>query len=260
MQELTEMDIQKIQNVNEYNTKLLKLSIGNYYVKNVTKKEALMELFGKKLADIFEINAPEIYIIKDKLINYFGDRYFVLSKDLNSKGVFKTIRELELEVRPFQTSFYDIWNMFDEHPDIKVQMLDVIKIYILDILFSHEDRRTVNWGILFLEDGNQKITIIDNEYLMKSSGEIALFVERGLNIYKDFLRFMRESSEEYQELFKGYYDKLNPEFIKKLLSVICKENNLEYDIDKLIEDYTKHYNELGRIYEETRNRGDGHAR
>ena len=253
---LTEEDILKLGKIRE--VRLVSLSFGKYYVKTAEIKESLMELLGKKIADIFNINAPNIKVIKKSEIYYYiTNKCYILSEDLNKFGTFKTIHEILPNDNTYDTSFYDIWNFIEANSQLNISMLDVVKIYIIDIIFSHNDRNTLNWGILFSKNGLNQVTIFDNEFLMEVPDSVSLYTSKKSDLYEDLKRFFIESSKEYILLFKKYYDLLTPTFIKQTLDKLCMENDIIYDTENLIHDYQEHYEKIGQIYQE---RGEYNAR
>ena len=151
-------------------------------------------------------------------------------------------------------------------------MLDIVKIYIYDILFGSSDRHASNWGIYFTNT-TRKVTIIDNEFLFDNlEGIISSYFSKEdyyeidkISSYEDFERkefnnFLNDSSEEFINIFLVYYNLFTPEYLEELLLSIEKEEKFITEFgevpfviphkEEIMENYKMNYELLGSILEE----------
>lgn len=249
---LTEEDKIKIFQVRDY--KELNLSCGNFYVKRAgVEVKAFGELLGKRLADIIGIKCPNIYVV------VIGDEYYVISENLRNQG-FKTAIQLGITERKNykldSCSLIDAGCYVDVLPSSLETMIGLVKMYIYDVLFYHEDRNLGNWG-LCPKDNKLEIAIIDNENILNPyNTEVfqkfhATPEFRGLNIYQDFLLFLKEHDIKYLKLFKYFFDLLNPNYFNSIVADLDRTNIFSSQIKKQFQEtYQKHYEELKIIYEQ----------
>lgn len=270
---LTKRDITIIKR-NEHRTTPANLSLGSFYVKQVSKSLALKELIGARIATtIFKLNCPKYYVVK------FNIHYYVLSEDLNMEGEFLTLEEMGFKKN--ENSLYDTWiDLETKYGKSFNETIDFIKVYIFDVMFHNLDRKADNIGILFLPDNSRKVTIIDNalilsndtkeEYGTESMEYLELYADmaESLNIYQDFKRFLLDSSSEFIELFKYYFELITPDYFCKLAKEIAQENSIDTEppasfipdiITTLTRDYQANYNRLKTILKNLE-RGDNVAR
>lgn len=258
--DLTYRDITIIKR-NEHRTTPANLSIGSFYIKQVSKSEALKELIGAKIAtSSFNLNCPEYHVVR------FNIHYYVLSKDLNTEGEFLTLDELGFNYN--KNSLYDIWKGLESQFENSFhETLDFIKVYIFDVMFHNLDRKGDNIGILF-KDNSRKVTIIDNALILSNDTkeeygednleylEMYADMDKTSNIYQDFKRFLQDSSSEFIDLFKYYFESLTPEYFSKLAKEVAQENNIDIEpptsfipsiITTLTRDYQVNYDRLKAI-------------
>lgn len=244
--------------------KAINLSTGRYYAKSSNKAYALKELIGERIATkVFELKCPEYYAIT------INDDYYVLSKDLNLEGKFLTLDKLGF--KEDNNSLYDAWNILEQKYGKSFnEILDFIKIYIFDVLFHNLDRNEENLGILFSLDGNRKVVIFDNELMLSNDTKSEDYIdsrdylglhtdlEKHLNIYKDFERFLLESSPEFVLLFKHYMGIITPEYFSDLVKEVALQNNIDIaalsgvypSLDETLSKlYTANYSRLQLILE-----------
>jgi len=266
--------------------KVVNLSIGSYLIKLDCEKTGEYELIGEKLAHLFELKCPQYYLVE------INSEKYVLSADLNQYGEFLTGANLKILENEYQSvplkdiyslkdhpsvpnilhgnSLYDIQAYFiANYPDQVIEIMhSILKIYFFDILFLNFDRNLSNWGIL---KNNNKVEVIifDNEAMFDTLSIDACtllmnidFRKRKPNILDDFKRFLRESSQEFIDLFKYYFDLITPEVLQNIMNEVESEHNLTINQKELIIDlYKTHRNNLIRIYdEEIKRNGDEHAR
>lgn len=270
---LTKRDIIIIKR-NEHRTTPANLSLGSFYIKQVSKDLALKELIGARIATtIFNLNCPKYQVVK------FNIYHYILSEDLNTEGKFLTLEEMGFKKN--KNSLYDVWIDLDtKYSNTFKETIDFIKVYIFDVMFHNLDRKADNIGILFLPDNSRKVTIIDNDLILSNDTkeeygeenmeylELYADMDNALNIYKDFKRFLLDSSSEFVELFKYYFELITPDYFCKLAKKTAQESNIDTEpptsfipdiITTLTRDYQAHYNRLRTILENLE-RGDSVAR
>lgn len=273
---LTEKDKEIIRRLGY--PKIVNLSSGSYLVKSNYKNKGINEQISKKLADILGLVCPSYYLVN------VDNESFVLSEDLNQYGEFISALEIcekykdsnvDVVDNITDNSLYSVWAFIENsYPDAtsKALMNEVLKMYIFDILFLNYDRDLKNWGILVQKDGTTNIVIFDNEFIFEQPEEDKVLMaetvaltssinEFNPNTYEDFKRFIKDSSHQFIDLFKYYFDLITPDFLKGLIGQIERRDNIKIDTkDKLVEIYTLHRIKLLNIYEEEIKQGDNHAR
>lgn len=261
---LTKEDFYKIKKTQLFDT--VSLSTGSYYVKNTS--DGINDLIGARLAKEFNIICPDYYIIK---VN--GGKY-LLSFDLNNLGEFQTFYDLDVERSDSILTLYDIWDFFEKRNNYTYNfylMTSIVKIYIFDILFVHWDRNLGNIGIIKIEN-KEEIAILDNEYVFSTDfpqNIVSYLDSDDMNIcnenireesMKDFINFLKYSSEEFIELFKYYYDLMNVEYFRNILDEVEQQNKIitengEEPViisnkEEIIGLYRENYDLIGEIWKE----------
>lgn len=270
--ELSLYDIIKIAQVN-WPTRL-DLSIGSFYVKNIEDAYplnlAIDEILGYYIAKEIGLMCPKYQIVM--LDNKDGE-VFVISEDLNNYGKFINAFDLGL-LREHNASLFSIENFLEKKfindpvysSKIPEVFNDVIKMYIFDILLCNWDRRSNNWGLIFTKDTMQ-LTIFDNENLLdrdfnhtissqvdgvawlKDFKRAMTDEERKERLINDLTNFFESFNNEYILLFENIFILITPEYFKKLLDqiereevIITKDGKMPLEIfDK--EDYVKIYSD-----------------
>lgn len=243
--------------------KELNLSCGSFFSKNVLGEvEAFSELLGKKLADIFNIRCPKIYVVK------INDGFFVLSESL-AKYEFKTAFEFGItsnKQKINSCSLVDVGCYIDALPNSLELMLSIIRIYIFDVMFYHDDRSLGNWGFLN-SNNNLEVTIIDNENILNPCDKnvygrlYASLKYKDFSIYDDFKSFLQEFGSLYLNMFAYYFEFITPSYFDELIEKIFDESIFSLEVKqtfKII--YNEHYQELKKIYEEFLGRSKNYAR
>ncbi len=274
---LTNKDFQKISKVGH--VREVYLSSGNYFIKDTWNiKEAVNEVIGRRLASIFNLKCPDYKVV---ILDYDGDisfksqyhKYYSISEDLlNKNGKFKTARELGILFEE-NCSLYQIWFKLEKlYGNVSDLMMDIVKVYIYDILFGGSDRHASNWGIYY-NDNIRQVAILDNEFLFENQESMisSYFSEddyneiNKVNSSEDFKReefnnFLKDSSEEFINLFLVYYNLFTPEYLEELLLSIEGEEKFITEFgevpfviphkDEILENYLKNYELLGSVLEE----------
>ena len=135
------------------------------------------------------------------------------------------------------------------------------------------DRYCQNWGLLFKKD-NVNVAIFDNEFIMdyrlpalssNINTDIWASIKKNSSDKRKTLKdeishFLRNVSEEYQELFITIFHKFNPSYFQNLLIRLEKEETIITDkglqpleIDNLTEYvylYQNNYNLIDEAVEE----------
>ena len=210
---------------NRFYVKELNLSCGSFFSKRVLgETEAFSELLGKELADIFKIKCPLTYVVK------INDDFFVVSENLAKYG-FKTAREFGItsyKQKVCACSLIDVGCYIDTLPKSPELMTSIIKMYIYDIMFYHDDRSLVNWGFLNINN-NLEVTILDNENVLNPFNEqvnerlYASLNYKDLSIYDDFKLFLQEFGSLYHNIFAYYFEFITPSYINGLIEKVFEK-------------------------------------
>ncbi len=267
---LTNEDIKLLQRLNY--SKKVKLSFGEYWVKKpTTNLDAINELIMQEVVKEFGLLSPIYY-----LVNINGEMY-VLSTDLNALGNFKTAEELEIYDENI-VSIYEIENKLQTKlGNCSDLIFDVMKMFMMDMLFYNTDRVASNWGILFKENNERQVGVIDNEMILDIENVMVI------NSYLDTLEYKSKIKElSHIELFQTnlenflnnlepnllletfayYYQKMHPEHFKELLDKIKNSKVLTIDgyvpldnpyEDELLELYSENYEIIKEVWENLKN-------
>ena len=220
--------------------KVVNLSTGDFLVKKAFKNYHYNELIGEKLSHVFDLFTPHNHVVK-----VAGD-YYVLSEDLNKLGDFKTASQLGMPGRAY--SLTDAWIFIETNfPKKRISklLLDLVRIYIFDVLFYHFDRNLNNWGIITTEKEN-RLVILDNEFILVSEKDIK----------ESFYYFDKEELELYATLPKynplSFIDFNLPEekqneLLAELLATEL-EPNIYRDFKVFLASSSKEYQDLFAYY------------
>lgn len=270
--ELSLYDIIKIAQVNW--PKKLDLSIGSFYVKNIEDAYplnlAIGEVLGYYIAKDIGLMCPKYKIV---MPDNKDEEVFVISEDLNNYGKFISAFDLGL-LREQNASLSSIEKFLEKNflnnpvygSKIPEVFNNIIKMYIFDILLCNWDRRSNNWGLIFTKD-NMQLAIFDNENLLdrdfnhtissqdngvewlKNIKRAMTDDERKERLISDLTNFFESFNNEYILLFENIFNLITPEYFKKLLDqiereevIITKNGKVPLEIfDK--EDYVKIYSD-----------------
>lgn len=250
---LLKSDIDKIKNSIYY--KSTQLSSGNYYIKETSYIEGIMELLGKILSDEMTLLCPEYYLV------FINNLYYTLSADLNDMGCFYTATDLGINSYTYSISQAN--ELLKQKCNMQNNITDLLKIYFIDILFSHYDRSTNNWGVLYLPDDTKRVVIFDNSDLIdpltsEDEVELSLYYTNmnppdHINRYLDFQNFITGANEEFIKLFKYYYDLINPSYFQKQFNALIEQHQSDKNtdselMDNYVQRYQYNYEKLIRIY------------
>lgn len=233
-----------------------KFSFGTFYIKRAEYPQNIYEIIGEYMAEAFGLVHPNYILANVKGYN------FVLSSDLNERGKFITMDDLNLS----SGSMYEIWNTLEKkYNNIASLMYEIVKMFLLDIFTNNYDRHSKNYGIIMI-DNTPKIAVFDHalcfDYTKQNS--IHSFYEPlsciGERLTVNLLNFLKTSSQEYIEFFDKIYRRFTPDYFSQLLSLIEKReevittkscNNLVIpNKQKLIDTYTENYELITKVYEE----------
>ena len=211
----------------------------NYYYK---RNDAYVELLMEKILDLFNLHH-----VHYKPINIENKDYY-LSEDLNNNGQFVTALDSGIESSNLYTILDNTKNI---HPNNNSLIIDIIKMYFIDLLTLNIDRNNDNWGF-YTKDNITNIYLLDNDLCFihynslmttlddNTSRDSILEIE---NIYKTF-------PEEYISLFNKMYDTLTIEMLNKIIKMV------EIDINKELphkNNYLTRYEFLRSKIEEIKN-------
>lgn len=248
---------------NSVYVKELNLSCGSFFSKNVLgEAEAFSELLGKKLADIFNIRCPKVHVVK------INNDFFVLSESL-AKYEFKTAFEFGItsnKQKGNACSLIDAGCYIDALPNSLELMINIIKIYIFDVIFYHDDRSLDNWGFMN-SNHNLDVTIIDNENILNPCDEnvyerlYAGLKYKEASIYDDFKLFLQEFGSLYLNLFAYYFEFITPSYFGELVEKVFDESIFSIEVKEAFKAiYNEHYQKLQKIYDEFLGRSKAYAR
>lgn len=248
---LNKEDIEKISYLGY--PKILELSMGKYLVKGISKEDGIKELIGPYFGKIMNLVVPENHLI------FLNDTLYVLSEDLNNLGSFISASK-KFNLAKEDITLLECWNLLEENEIYdSTEVFDIVKIYMFDILFKNTDRRLDNLG--FIQNGKkEKVVMFDFDYILDDEWNTA-FLHTSENDFKDatadFEVFLKESSEEYINLFMHYFNMFTPVYFEEVLDKLMKENNLEDEFvkDNLINEYSKNYLRIANLLERIKGRG-----
>lgn len=203
-----------------------------YYHKLLPLENAQNELIGKKLADIYGLICPRYFIAP---CNSNAKEVTIYSEDLASFGKFT------LPVFPSDlTTLYDIWDNLDfkKYDTLKL-MIEIIKMYLFDLVLGNFDRCPCNWGLLE-NNGDVRLTIFDNEHLF--SDEWSAYITSDFDDvkyaagysekmvwemrYSDLENFLLESDSRFYVLLEELLNLFTPEAFIKILDEVEEECGL----------------------------------
>lgn len=217
---LTKEDIDTIKYLGY--PKKVNLTIGSYYIKKVNEKELARELIGFKLASLFNLICPSFYIAEVE------NAYYLLSKDLNEIGEFKTAKSIG--IRDFiNGSLYQIILYLNLNNKYSLSLeQDLISIFLFDMLLANFDRHNCNWGII----NDNHLAILDNESILDANilDEEAIINFNGITSYKGFftpiiedkIQFIKDNLTSFLSNYPNYQDYLNMLIQKLSLEVFNK--------------------------------------
>lgn len=253
-----------------------------YYYKMLSLDYAINELIVSKLAKQINLTAPKIHIC------YHDGCYYVLSYDMANYGTFRLASDYSINYfkDPINsaynidwnyTSLYKIWGNFEYNfgPSIEL-MEEVIKMYLFDLFINSSDRHGDNWGIITNDQGERHVAIIDNEIafdnrhvsLLTSQFDTKEYtkdvdkINEVIILQKEITHFLKESSEEFWDLFANMLDILTVDNFKKVLNEVEKEFILTdngtrpikiKNKKKLINCYQITYSALNMVWENNKN-------
>lgn len=258
MLQLTKEDIEIITHLGF--PRVVTLSCGDFLIKRVKIDVVIRELLGEKIGKIMELKVPH------NEYQVLNSEYYILSADLNKEGEFITATQKFNENERTDYSLYEVWLSLENEPNYNIHnVVDIIKIYIYDILFHNSDRTLDNWGFLKHQDGTEEVVMFDHEFIL-NDGDTAILHANDITkiplLKVDFKKFLELSSKEFSDLFKYYYDLFTPAYFNELLDTEAKNIGLEisYIVHALKTYYAKHYQNLGEIYQNTIIKGEQNGR
>lgn len=238
------MALTEYEQIQALKSKVLKLEF-NGELSYIKGNYSLTEIIGERLCTLLGIKCAHYNAF---LIN---DTYYVASRDLNLDGHFILAKSFLLENDNNIPSIID--NFRNNFPNYEELKLEILKVFLFDIMFLNSDRYTENWGLL-----NNHIVILDNAGIF-SNDSFTLMGESNqiVNIYES-LESILNSFTECAEILAEFL-KITPEYFSELLSEIEITLNVKIKKKKSYKYiYKKHYERVKEIFEKYR--GDKYAR
>ena len=225
----------------------------------------LTELLVERLAKIVNINTAHY-----ELVNV-SNQYFYLSEEIKGNGIFLTASQIGIH----RNSLYYIWNFFEKcYPNqVHEIMVEIVKIYLFDILMLNADRVSSNWGFIVNNERIESVYIFDNELAFCVDSPVMLTAKKNYNDklekyskldnwhslftavqknIRELEMFLVMAPEEYIDIFLDMYAKLTVPVVRDTYEAILKEvgnnktlfGNLEY-----LRIYNDSYKAIGKLLE-----------
>lgn len=243
--------------------KKVELSCGVFYVNSFDAGRFIYERIMEKLAAIFGLTCAHYHLVD---VGKNEEVVAVISEDLNDEGKLyemstfivedqKSITSDAAEAR-IDISVYSLWHALQSRFSLSFQnVVEVIKVYILDILCNNRDRHFSNIGLLVKQNGEKTVTILDNELSFdKGANFIKLTSEYATALLPspedDFKYFLRDSSVEFIDLFLYYFDLVTPELLKGILEEIKEEGIAIFEEEKILAFFVRHRKRLESVMDE----------
>jgi len=225
----------------------------NYYVKS---DDDLKEVIGFYLATYLELNSIEYVGIKIK------GHFYSFSRDINELYDFKEANRYYIPLAACELlKIIDCISKVSNNPNLTI---DILKMYVFDILFLNDDRHACNWGLineneLVLFDNFNIFSIYNPPYINYNH---ELFISNNKirlcnSIYSDFEEFLNNCDEEILEIIYKMVNKASLENIKAIFELIEKKYQIKIN-DRFIRIYEPHYKKILEII--NRKRGINNAR
>lgn len=246
----------------------------NYYIKRPLGKIYCAEIIAERLCNILGIKTAHY-----EIVDIDGNRFY-LSEVLGENGYFVTGSELSTIAKPEDgnlsaDSLYYIWEVLEAYFDkTGIPMLDIVKVYLFDIMFLNSDRNAPNWALVNDGEGPY-VCIFDNESIFDAYGvvlsakltetddlnnysgsnnyEFDFFDSYGAVVRSDYLEILHEleyflstSDNMYTELFESMLEKVTPEVLE---SVIDSTKTDKKTKDMCVQLYKKHYKNMKVLVE-----------
>lgn len=238
-------------------------SFGNYFVKGTSLEKALNEVIAKNICQKLQIMCPDYKIV------VASNEYYVFSADLNEENIFFTASEAGI-TENINSSLKSIWQFLQQtYYNAETLMVEVVKMYLMDIFFNNVDRAETNWGILF-SDKKRQLVALDHECFLDrgSYNDIKSFSDIKNDDFEtlkqeNIVYFLNHSGDFGLKLYKSFLKTFTVEYLENLLleiekneKIITEEGNKDLKIDSrlkmlIIERYSKNYQimeEIGRNY------------
>lgn len=236
--------------VTEYRGTIIENGKKYYFKRNVDNVELVMErisnLIGLKCAHYESIEVS-------------GRRCY-LSEALDNDGNFYTAEMLNIEGESLFEIHRRLFTLFKDKAN--ALFYDVVKMYILDILFINYDRNNDNWGVIANKD--PQIGILDNDLsfmlprtIISSRQNESYFkrskLEQGrfnVDSIKDLEYFLNNYDFIYVDLFYKIYELLTPEAVEEIIYRIEQEKDVIVEAKEVyLERYTDNYKKIGKLLE-----------
>lgn len=207
-----------------------------YFVKQTSRYE--FEMLGLVLARLLDIKSPNCTIINI-------EKPYIVSEDLNNFGNFYLMEE----VNNIESNTIAAINKSLSDIDIE----EIIKMYLYDIIFQNCDRNKANYGIveneLYIIDNESIFDLFDIPIITASDYEIITLdvnSEIYMNVMKYEISTFLLNFKEYNYMLKKILNKINP----YKLMLISKELGIKNQ--DFLNFFNDVYNEILKMMEFSR--------
>lgn len=225
-------------------SKVLKLEF-NGEPSFIKENNFLTEIIGAKLCSILGIRCAEYraFLIEDT--------YYVASRDLNLDGNFILANEFLTERENNITDIIAYFkNNFANYEELK---LEILKVFLFDIMFLNSDRYTENWGLL-----NGHIIVLDNAGIFSNDSFTLMGESHQVTTSYDNLIRALNNIEGCSEILDDFL-KITPDYFSELISEIESSLNIKIKKKKSYKySYKRQYEIIKAILDKYR--GDKYAR
>lgn len=224
--------------VNDLKVTELKIRGNNYFIK---PDGSLKEVIGYYCAKYLGFYCVEYFSV------FLKHKQYSISRDIHELYPFVLASD-------FIKNEYDLLEILDSVRNSKYYnedlILDILKMYIFDILFLNDDRNKTNWGVI-LKNNNYCLILFDHSNIFSIlKGPIIQYVSKVENhlslqdsVIKDLETFLNDCPLEYYEKLLDFIYKANISAIKRIFRDI--ENLYHISLDSFyLELYEQNYTKI----------------
>lgn len=224
--------------------------------------------YGNMLED-YNVNGYRSHLGTELLENYY--KYLKENNKLANYGLENCPEDSNIVMMNNLKTINDAFLYYLKENDIedyedKTEMLmdEMARRFCFDYLIMQADRHAENW--VFLESKEKKIVlgkVFDNELAFDKTFESQMKVNNFNEKNEDSLINFINSSSKYKDMFIQMYNTLTPENMQMIINMVEQQEGIIPSIiykNELIDKYTKHYKEIGKILKQLEPGGGGRGR